>query len=108
MKIGERQNKMSKETTTDQEKHDEIEKEINKLWGHIIYGIGLPNDQETQEHISYLLFHKALTLLVDMNKVNMKPVIDDPENQKKMEEIRDFISMVFDTNKKAMIMAGYR
>ena len=99
---------MNRHTTTDQEKHDEIEKEINKLWGHIIYGIGLPDDDETLEHVSYLLFHKSLTLLVDMGKMNMKPVKDDPENMKKMEKIRDFISMVFDANKMAMKMSGYR
>lgn len=95
-------------TTTDQQKHDEIEAELNKLWGHMIYGIGLPNDDETQQHISYLLFHKSLTLLVNMDKLNLKPVKNDPDNQKKMEEIRDFISMMFDINIQSMQMAGYR
>lgn len=94
--------------TSDQQKHDEIEMELNKLWGHMIYGIGLPRDKESHEHICYLLFHKAMTLMVDMDKMNLNPVKNDPENMKKMEEIRDFIAIVFQANIQAMKMAGYR
>lgn len=92
----------------DQIRHEKIELELNKLWGHILYGIGLPNDKETRDHVAYMFFHKALTLCVDMNKMNFGDQIkDDVSNMKKMEELRDFIKVVYDVNKAAMKIQGY-